>query len=64
MMAWPSGKGLGGSGLIHGMIYIRGTVQGFDIIANKTNDQLWSTENVLKYYHRIENYNGHYEGQG
>jgi len=43
------------------MIYLRGHIQGFDAIANKTNDPRWRMENVLKYYKRIENYHGWFQ---
>jgi len=43
------------------LIYIRGNTQGFDIIANRTGDKRWSMENVLKYYKKIESYDGWYK---
>lgn len=61
MVKWPSGKGLGGSSLINGMVYIRGTVQGFDLMANETGDPVWSMDNVLKYFQQIENYEGYFD---
>lgn len=57
-MAWPSAKTLGGSSILNCMMYLRGTVEGFDAIANETRDSIWSLRNVLKYYERIENYEG------
>lgn len=43
---------------MHGMINIRGNVQGFDKIAQRTGDRMWSMENVLRFYRRVENYKG------
>ncbi|OXA39099.1 Glucose dehydrogenase [FAD, quinone] [Folsomia candida] len=63
-MAWPSGKGFGGSSMINGMIYVRGNVQGFDDLAEKTGDKRWSLDNLLKYYKELENYEGWYNTGG
>jgi len=43
------------------MINIRDNVQGFDRVAEKTGDQRWSMNNVLKYYKNLENYDGFFE---
>jgi len=55
---WPAGKTLGGSSAMHGMINIRGNVQGFDRIAARTGDPMWRMQNVLRYYKKVENYKG------
>ncbi|OXA57371.1 Choline dehydrogenase, mitochondrial [Folsomia candida] len=58
---WPGGRQLGGSSTINGLIYIRGNVQGFNKIAENLGDEKWRLENVLKYYHKIEDYFGYFE---
>ncbi|CAL8077369.1 unnamed protein product [Orchesella dallaii] len=58
---WPAGKVLGGSSILNAMMYLRGNVQGFDEIAEKTGDNRWNLTNVLKYYKNLENYNGWFE---
>ncbi|XP_035706083.1 choline dehydrogenase, mitochondrial-like [Folsomia candida] len=55
---FPTGKLLGGSSQLNAMMYIRGNVQGFDEIANKTGDGRWATKNILNYYRDMEDYNG------
>lgn len=54
----PTGKLLGGSSQLNAMMYIRGNVQGFDEIAEKTGDGRWNTSNILNYYRDLEDYNG------
>ncbi|CAL8109171.1 unnamed protein product [Orchesella dallaii] len=58
---WPGGKVLGGSSLLNAMMYVRGNVQGFDEIADKTGDSRWKLTNILKYYLALENYNGWFD---
>lgn len=58
MCYWPAGKVLGGSSGINGLIYIRGNVQGYDQMAKRTNDSIWKTENIMKFYKKVENYKG------
>ncbi|CAL8073808.1 unnamed protein product [Orchesella dallaii] len=58
---WPAGKGLGGSGLINGMIYIRGSVQGFDDVAERTSNPIWTMRNAQKHYKQLEDYHGHFD---
>lgn len=48
----PSGKGLGGSSLINGMIYVRGQPEDFD--AWQTAG--WSAKDVAPYFQKLENY--------
>ena len=61
MTYWPAGKVLGGSSNINGMIFLRGNVQGFDILANITGNSNWKMENMLKVYKDLEDYNGYFE---
>lgn len=51
----PKGKGLGGSTLINGMIYVRGQPQDYDGWAQRGCTG-WSFEDVLPYFKRIEDY--------
>lgn len=43
------------------MMYVRGNVQGFDEIAEKTGDSRWKLNNILKYYKALESYNGWFD---
>jgi choline dehydrogenase len=58
---WSNGKLLGGSSQLNAMMYIRGNVQGFDDMAQKTGDSGWSLKNVLRYYKQMENYQGWFD---
>lgn len=51
----PSGRGLGGSGLINGMVYLRGQAADYDgwAAAGATG---WAHADVEPYFRRIENY--------
>nr|WP_199045133.1 GMC family oxidoreductase N-terminal domain-containing protein [Dyella sp. ASV24] len=49
----PRGKGLGGSGVINTMIYLRGRRGDFDDWAAAGNDG-WSWHNVLPYFRKLE----------
>jgi len=42
-------------------MYVRGNIQGYDIIANRTGDPLWQSKNILKFYKKLENYNGRFD---
>ncbi len=53
----PRGKGLGGSTLINGMIYVRGQRQDYDGWAQQ-GCQGWSFRDVLPYFRRLEDYDG------
>ncbi|ODM87973.1 Oxygen-dependent choline dehydrogenase [Orchesella cincta] len=61
-LSWPRGKGLGGSSTTNFMIYMRGNPKDFDQWATITGNYRWSYANVEKYFHKMEDYNGRYEG--
>ncbi len=60
-IAIPRGKGLGGSTLINGMIYVRGQAQDFDGWAQQGCTG-WSFDDVLPYFRKLEAFDG--EGDG
>ena len=49
----PAGRGIGGTGLINGMIYIRGQAQDYDAWAAAGN-QGWGWDDVLPWFRRTE----------
>jgi choline dehydrogenase-like flavoprotein len=51
----PRGRGLGGSTLINGMIFVRGQVLDFDGWAQMGN-QGWSFDDVLPYFRKLERF--------
>lgn len=51
----PSGKGLGGSSLINGMIYVRGQAEDFDAW-QAAGARGWSFKHVEPYFRKLENY--------
>lgn len=53
----PRGKGLGGSTLINGMIYVRGQPQDYDGWAQQGCTG-WSFDDVLPYFRKMESYDG------
>ncbi len=53
----PRGKGLGGSSLINGMIYVRGQKQDYDHWA-QSGATGWSFDDVLPYFKKLENFEG------
>ena len=53
----PRGKGLGGSTLINGMIFVRGQPQDFDTWAQSGN-RGWSWQEVLPYFRKLERFEG------
>ena len=53
----PRGKGLGGSSLINGMIFVRGQPQDFDDWV-KAGAQGWGWDSVLPYFKKLETFSG------
>lgn len=56
-IAVPRGKGLGGSTLINGMIYVRGIAQDYDDWARQGAEG-WSWSDVEPYFRKMENWAG------
>jgi len=56
-IAIPRGKGLGGSTLINGMVYIRGQREDYDQWARAGCDG-WGFADVLPYFRKVENFTG------
>ncbi|MFN8108711.1 MAG: GMC family oxidoreductase N-terminal domain-containing protein [Thermoleophilia bacterium] len=59
----PSGRGLGGSGLINGMVYVRGQQADYDGWAEHGATG-WSWSDVEPYFRRVEDYAGGGAGRG
>lgn len=59
----PSGRGLGGSGLINGMVYVRGQAADYDGWAGGGATG-WAFSDVEPYFRRIEDYAPAHEGRG
>ena len=57
VIAIPRGKGLGGSTLINGMIYVRGQPQDYDRWA-QMGCTGWSFDDVLPYFMKLEDWDG------
>ncbi len=53
-IAWPRGRGLGGSSLLNYMIYMRGSPALYDSWAELTGDPRWSYSQVLEFFKRSE----------
>lgn len=53
----PRGKGLGGSSLINGMVFVRGQAQDFDAWS-QFGVRGWSWKDVLPYYKKLESRQG------
>ena len=53
----PKGKGLGGSTLINGMIYVRGQAQDYDSWAQQGCSG-WGYDDVLPYFRKLEDFAG------
>lgn len=53
----PRGKGLGGSSLINGMIFVRGQKQDYDSWA-QSGATGWSFDDVLPYFKKLERFDG------
>ena len=54
---WPSGKVLGGSTALNGMMFVRGNKEDFDIW-DEMGAKGWSYKDVLPYFIKMETYNG------
>ncbi|MDE1942044.1 MAG: GMC family oxidoreductase N-terminal domain-containing protein [Betaproteobacteria bacterium] len=55
---YPRGKGLGGSSLINGMIYMRGQKADYEQWVAATGDAGWSWDAILPLFQRDEDYHG------
>ena len=55
VIAIPKGKGLGGSTLINGMIFVRGQPGDYDRWAQRAG---WGWDDVLPYFNRLERFEG------
>ncbi|ODN03201.1 Glucose dehydrogenase [FAD, quinone] [Orchesella cincta] len=53
---WNQGFGLGGSGVLNSMVYLRGHVYDYDLWSFYTRDKRWKFKNLLRYFLRSENY--------
>lgn len=59
----PSGRGLGGSGLINGMVFLRGQAADYDDWA-RNGATGWAFDDVEPYFRRVETYAGGGAGRG
>lgn len=61
----PRGKGVGGTTLLNGVLYVRGNRADYDYWASIGNPE-WSYENILPYFKKAENFhlgNPYYHGK-
>ncbi|ODM92786.1 hypothetical protein Ocin01_13896, partial [Orchesella cincta] len=61
---WPRGRGLGGSSNVNYMIYNRGNPSDYNRWAEITGDERWSWKNVLRFFLKMEDYYGFWDGNG
>ncbi len=54
------GKTLGGGSHVNGMVYNRGSPHDYNNWAKLTGDSSWNYKNMLKYFKRIEDYQGNF----
>ncbi len=59
-MDFMIGKTMGGGSQVNGMVYNRGSPYDYDNWAKLTGDPSWNYENMLKYFKRIEDYQGNF----
>lgn len=55
--SYPRGNGAGGSTNNNALVYGRGDPNIYNSIANYVNDPIWSYDNILPYYKKMETYN-------
>ena len=55
--AYPRGNGAGGSTNHNGLVYGRGDPNVYNNIATYVDDPIWSYDNILPYYRKMETYN-------
>lgn len=58
-IVYARGRGLGGSTLINGMLYLRGQMRDYDEWAQLTGDSAWRWDNVLPLFRQAED---HWQG--
>lgn len=56
IMYYPSGRIVGGTSAMNGMLYVRGNPADFDYWAKLVNDTGWSWTNVFPYFRKVENF--------
>lgn len=57
-MAFTAGRMLGGTSSINAMTFNRGSRHDYDNWANITGDGTWGYDHMMKYFRRIEDYQG------
>ncbi|CAG9862003.1 unnamed protein product [Phyllotreta striolata] len=53
---YPRGRGVGGTTLMNGLIYDRGSQQIYNLYSRIARDHSWSYRNVLKYFKKSEHF--------